>query len=252
MVWALPEDEAALLALAKGYPFEVPGYSYLYQDGNFRALEPADESHFVGRTAVIGHGSNRSPAQMRRKFSYLSGERSALPVCRAWIEDHDVVYSAHITQYGSVAANLQHSPGVTSEVVVNWLTDEQLERMHATELGGENYFYGKLEGIALRLEAGPQETMSEIAVYISTHGCLSREGAPIGLAAVAAEGRSTAALSQIETQHLVRERHRPDHQLDHLILKNIQDPAARRVLVEEMRQTAVPQAVPHFTTLVSP
>lgn len=252
MVWELPSDEVALLELAKGYPFAVPGYSFLYQDGDYRRLDAEDGGVFAGRTAVIGHGSNRSPAQMKRKFEYLSGARSAIPVCRGWIDDHDVVYSAHVTQYGSIAANLQHAPGVASEVVVNWLTDEQLERMHATELGGENYFYGHLESVSLRIEAGPTDRMDKVAVYISTHGCLALEGEPIGLAAVAAEGRTCGTLSQIEVQELVRARHRPDLDLDAHILHHIRDHAARRALVAELKVAAVPQRSPHFTTLISP
>ena len=75
---------------------------------------------------VIAHGSNRSPDQLRRKFDYLSGAASEIPVTRARLRDHDVVYSAHVTQYGSMAANLQYLPGVEVEIFVTWLTPPQL------------------------------------------------------------------------------------------------------------------------------
>ena len=72
----------------------------------------AQAALFADRLPVIGHGSNRSPEQLRRKF----GARAEIPVSRAWLSDYDVVYSAHVTQYGSIAANLQHTPGARAEV----------------------------------------------------------------------------------------------------------------------------------------
>ena len=249
----MPESDDALLDLAKGYPYFAPGHSYLYRDGNHRPLrEAASDGLFEDRLPVIGHGSNRSPDQLRRKFEHLSGADSEIPVTRAWLDGYDVVYSAHITQYGAVAANLQHMPGVSVEVYVTWLTVAQLERMHATELGGENYYYGRLDGIILQVEAGPERVVDAAFVYISTHGCLSLEDEPIGLEAVSANGRPHGALCQDGVQRLVRDRHRPERELDGHILETIRDTPARRDLVTEIRQSAVPQSAPHFTILLEP
>lgn len=207
---------------------------------------------FAGRVAVIGHGSNRSPDQLKRKFEYLSASRSEIPVTRAWLRDHDVVYSAHITQYGAIAANLQHMPGVAAEVYVTWLTAEQLERMHATELGGENYYYGRMDAIHLELELGPEAVLESAHVYISTHGCLELDGKPVGLGAVGALGRPYTALSQHQALSLVRDRHRPDREMDAHILETIRAVEGRKALVAEIRQSAIPQQAPHFTILESP
>ena len=70
MVWKLPEGDEELLALAKGYPYEAPEASYLYRDGEVRGIGGAD---FRGRTPVIGHGSNRAPSQIRRKYGPAAG-----------------------------------------------------------------------------------------------------------------------------------------------------------------------------------
>ena len=246
MPWTLPNDDRELLRLAKSYPFDAPDASYLFRDGAAAPLPagPAAD-HFAGRTPVIAHGSNRAPAQLRRKF----GDGAEIPVSRAWLGDYDVVYSAHLTRYGSVAANLHHSPGVRVEVFVTWLTETQLDRMHETELGSEIYAYGVMERIDLRLEAGPAERIDEAHVYISTRGCLPVDGAPLGLAAVAAEGRPHGARDQDQALALVRDRHRPNHAMDDFILTVIRDADHRKALIAEMGAAAVPTSVPHFRPL---
>ncbi len=250
MPWALPESDDARLALAKSYPFATPGRSYLFRDGEARPLAPgvAEAGLFAGRTPVIGHGSNRAPDQLRRKF----GEDAEIPVSRAWLADYDVVYSAHVTQYGSIAANLRHTPGVQAEVYVNWLSEAQLARMHATELAGENYDYGRLAGIALALEAGPRAGLSEAFVYLSTRGCLPGGAGPLGLAAVASLGRPHEALHQAGAIALVRDRHRPGRDLDAHILETITNAQGRTALIAEMQQNAIPTAAPHFEILKRP
>ncbi len=250
MSWSLPENDAARLALAKSYPFPVPGRSYLFRDGVARPLESGTSraALFAERQPVIGHGSNRSPEQLRRKF----GARVEIPVSHAWLRDYDVVYSAHVTRYGSIAANLQHTPGAVAEVYVTWLTGDQLGRMHETELGGENYYYGRLGGVSLGLEAGPVAALAEVNVYLSTRGCLARDGAPLGLAAVASTGRPHADLDQVGALDLVRRRHRPERELDPHILETIRDPEDRKALVAEMEARALPAEAPHFESLKGP
>ncbi len=250
MSWPLPERDEERLALAKSYPFPTPGGSYLFRAGAAGPLAPgsAQAALFADRLPVIGHGSNRSPEQLRRKF----GARAEIPVSRAWLSDYDVVYSAHVTQYGSIAANLQHTPGARAEVYVNWLTEGQLRRMHETELGGENYYYGRLGGVSLALEAGPAAELSEAHVYLSTRSCLPDGAGPLGLAAVASEGRPHRALRQDQAIALVRDRHRPERGLDEHILATIRFPKDRKSLIAEMQTDAVPAEAPHFEILKRP
>lgn len=243
MPWRLPDSEDGLLALAKGYPFPAPDGSYLFRRGAAEPLAAGDRSDdlYRDRVPVLAHGSNRSPEQLERKF----GETAEIPVTVGWLSGYDVVYSAHITQYGAVASTLHHAPGVRARVSLTWLSPAQLDRMHETE-GPSNYRYGRLQDIALRLEAGPAPAIAHCTVYLSTNGCLERNGAPVGLAAVTAEGRQYEALGQEDALAHVRDRYRPHLDLDDMILRKIRDRALRTALVDEMRAQAVPPAAPHF------
>lgn len=252
MPWQLPRAKEDLLKLAKEYPFAAPESSYLFRNGQTESLaeaEPVDlRKLFDRRTPVIAHGSNRSPAQLFRKYR----DRATIPVTLARLADYDVVYSAHVTQYGAIAANLQYHPGVTCSLYVTWLDARQLERMHETELGGENYHFGIMREVRLELEIGPSEHLSEAWVYLSTRGCLSRKGNPISLAAVPAKGERHQSLHQEEVQHHVLATFRPERELDDLILENIREPEKRHALIEEMKRGAVPARAPHFSIVESP
>jgi hypothetical protein len=241
MPWPLPERDDDLLALAKSYPFAAPDQSYLFRDGRALGLGDVDLS---GRWPVLAHGSNRAPEHLSRKFTDNHGREAEIPVIYAWLADHDVVYSAHVTQYGAVASTLQHSPGCRVNIAVTWLTEAQLARMHETE--GRNYPFGRLLDIELELEAGEQRRLDRVWVYASDHGCLALDDAPVGLAAVAAEGRTHRSLSQEEALTLVRDRHHPQEELDRHILANIADGARRAALIAELRGGAIPATLPHF------
>lgn len=244
-----------MLKLAKGYPYSAKGGSYLFRNDGLRVLpaqaEAPNFSLFEDRVPVIAHGSNRAPDQLQRKFADFPAEETEIPVTRAWLADHDVVYSAHVTQYGSIAANLRSAPGTRVEIYVTWLRSNQLSFMHATELGGENYAYGRLNDIDLAVEDGPQQRLEQAYVYLSRRGCLGHEDAPISLAAVPAEGRRHSALYQEEVLALVRDRHRPDRELDAHILKTIRHHEGRQALVAEMRSTALPDLATQFETLMT-
>ena len=243
MPWPLPEGEAERLALAKSYPFPAPPDSYLFDQGQHVPLTAVggDPALFHDRTPVIAHGSNRSPEQLARKY----GDAARIPVTRGWLADYDVVYSAHITQYGAVASTLQYVPGARARIAVNWLDRAQLQRMHETE-GPSNYRYGEMVGLILDLEAGPATRLDSLWIYMSSNGCLSRDQAPVGLAAVETKTRPHEALSQEAALEHVRERHRSEIGLEEMILRTIADPSYRQALVAEMRAEAVPARAPHF------
>ena len=204
-----------------------------------------DPDRYAGRVPVIAHGSNRAPDQLRRKY----GEAAEIPVSRAWLHDYDVVYSAHVSRYGSIAANLHHAPGVQVEVFVTWLDEPQLIRMHETELGGEVYIYGRMDGITLELEEGPANGLAEAYVYLSRRGCLATAGQPLALAEVAARDRAHVAMAQVQALDLVHGRHGGDAALDDVILRTVRDPAYRRALITAMGDGAVPTSTPHFEEL---
>ena len=242
MPWPLPEAPEDRLALAKGYPFPAPAASFFFVEGEIR---PLDEADFVGRRPVLAHGSNRAPDQLARKFGHLSGKDGAVPVSQAWLRDYDVVYAAHITRYGAVSSTLQNAPGCEAALAVTWLTEVQLRRMHETE-GVGGYAYGDFESVALELEEGPAAQLDEVALYLGRHGCLAIDGAAVGLAAVPSRNRQNRELRQEEVQAWLCERHRPDQDLDAMILHHIADPEARQRLARSLQAEALAPATPHF------
>ncbi|MEO3428371.1 hypothetical protein AAFN88_05900 [Pelagibius sp. CAU 1746] len=248
MPWALPDSDDALLRLAKGYPYAAPDGSYLYREGESAGLHgPLDPALTAGRVPVIAHGSNRAPEQIHRKFGHLTGAASEIPVTRAWLAGHDVVYSAHMTRYGSISATLHEAPGTRVQVYVTWLTEAQLPRMHETEIGAGNYAYGRLGGVDLAVEGGPR--LSEAFAYLSVHGCLAdpeQPAAPLALAAVPAERRVHRHLDQEAALAVLHAAHHPEDDLDAMILANIKNVAQRRRLVEALQHSAVPWSVPGF------
>ena len=252
MPWNLPESDDALLRLAKGYPYAAPAGSYLYCDGETLPLTGAlDPGLMAGRVPVVAHGSNRAPEQLHRKFGHLAGAASEIPVTRAWLADHDVVYSAHMTRYGSISATLHEAPGTRVQIYITWLTEAQLPRMHETEIGLGNYGYGRMAGLALQIEGGP--LLSEAFAYLSVHGCLAdpeKIDAPLALSAVPAEGRVHRAVDQEAALSVLHAAHHPGDALDAMILANIKNTEQRRRLVEALQQSAVPWSVPGFELIV--
>jgi hypothetical protein len=255
--WALPETDDALLRLAKGYPYAAPVGSYFYRDGNSEALTAEAAGAAVEaalkarRIPVIAHGSNRAPEQLHRKFGHLSGADSEIPVTRAWLVDHDVVYSAHMTRYGSISSTLHEAPGTRVQIYVSWLSEAQLPRMHETEIGAGNYGYGRMTDIELTVEGGP--VLREAFAYLSVHGCLADPGqaaAPLALAAVPAERRLHREVDQEGALGVLRAGHHPEDALDAMILANIRNVEQRRRLIEALQHAAVPWSVPGFELLL--
>jgi len=250
--WALPESDEALLRLAKGYPYAAPGGSYLYRDGTSTPLSgPLDPGLTAGRVPVVAHGSNRAPEQLHRKFGHLQGAASEIPVTRAWLAGHDVVYSAHMTRYGSISATLHEAPGTRVQIYITWLTDAQLPRMHETEIGLGNYGYGRMGGLDLQIENGPQ--LTEAFAYLSVHGCLAdpeKADAPLALSAVPASARVHRAVDQETALAVLHARHHPGDVLDAMILANIKNTQQRRRLIEALQHNAVPWSVPGFELIV--
>ena len=225
-------DAGDRLNIAKSYPYSVPRRSYLFVDGVQRPPSPAPGA---GRTPVIACGSNRSPAQLARKFrSWPQG--TEIPVTLARLADHDVVYSAHFSRYGAMPATLLPAPGVRAEVAITWLTAPQLERMHQTE-GAENYRFVRLDGIDLETADGSRLAVAH--VYWSRRGALRHNGAAVPLAAIDAAGRDVAPLDQEAALTLARDRLAPDAPLDDFILQNIACPVTRAQRTARLRRDAI-------------
>ena len=231
---------------AISYPYRIPKQSFVLRDGNDYPLSTADPlSILERRTAVLAVGSNQSPEQLARKFT--DNRWGEIPVIRSRIRNFDSVYSAHIASYGSVAATLQHAPGVELTLFVTWLTPPQLQRMHETEIANKNYVYGCLDGVQVTCEFGPN--LKSAHIYSSSHGALSFKNSPIPLAEIPAKNRRWNAMSQIEVQNHIRRRLAPKKDLTTFIQEAVDDPLVRRERTNSLRQDTRPFSYPNFREL---
>lgn len=218
-----------VLARATGYPYDITETSFTLIEGE---AQPFDPTLTRGRTPVVGYGSNQSPEQLRRKYG---DNRSPIPVQRGWLDDHDVVYSAHFASYGSLPAALRHAPGTRVAVAVNWLDDAQLAVMHPTEQ--QNYHYARLTRISLRLDGGA--LLNVASAYLSFRGHVGRAGVPLALAEVRAENRTLPALAQSEALALMRDHMAPEQSLAEFVRAHVDDADLRGRRVAALLDLAV-------------
>jgi hypothetical protein len=224
-----------VVAHALAYPFGVPSGSYVLEDGR---PVPLNGSGAVAgdREAVLAFGANASPAALAIKL----GDRAvaaSVPVVAAKLHDFDVVHSAHVSPYGSIPGTLQHSPGAVASVHVVHLRPDELAAVHRSE---PNYDFGRLRDVDLRLEAGGR--LDAVHAYLSRHGCLRLDGAPVGVAAIAVAGRAWPALDQPAMLTAARDALAPGEPLEEFVLAQATDPevAAERTAV--LRRDAAPFA----------
>ena len=244
--WEHSDRDEDRLARAFGYPYLIPDASYLVADGDWAALDVRDADHHrTGRTPVLAVGSNQSPEQILRKFQGPDWPPIACEKCA--LSGFDTVFSAHITSYGSIAAALHPSADTTVNLFVNWLDDAQLEAMHPTELGHENYVFARLYDIELKIDNGP--ALSEVFFYRGNVGAYAPDGDPIPLAEVHAEDRQWAAMGQREVQTHINQATASDAGLHDFVLSSIADADARHHRRTQMEQTAHPFEHPHEVIL---
>jgi hypothetical protein len=245
---------------ATAYPYLVPPHSYLFDNEQAEPLPLPADLDFGNRTPVLAIGSNRSPYQLARKYARTGSRRHRIPVTRAWLADHDVVFATHMSGYGAIPANLMFVPGMRVRLAVTWLDPEELETMHATEIKGQspNYCYARLDNIRLDLDQpGPEglRRLESVTAYVSPYGFMAHEGQPLGLAAIEAEGRPHRTTTMIEALELLRRRAGHDQALEEFIRAAVDDgaPAASRQMRDRLkgllRETALPFAHPRVTIL---
>jgi hypothetical protein len=236
-------SQAERLSRAKGYPYPIPDTSYIVDASGWRLLpENCLSSYFSGRVPVLALGSNRSPDQLMRKYS--SKFISPILVTLGWLYDFDVVYSAHITSYGSVPATLQYAPGVKVAVSITWLNPLQLVRMHETESVGISYDFGRLSNVRVVLQRG--ELLTEAFVYISRLGNLVQDGDPLAMREAAAMGRRWPALGQEGILNFICEKLSPNQNLDSFVFAHLNSAETRHARTALLSQSASPFAYSGF------
>lgn len=158
-----PRGSAAEIAFQ--YPFAVPEHSFI-TDGvevrqlpdslaNFTAeadalLEVAGVPKLAARVPVIAYGANVNPSRFHDKmasYGQSPGDEQlqVAPMLRVQVPDTEVVWHGKPAQAGSVFAELyraEDSKGESAECMVQFLTNEQIAMLHATE--GVTYHFTPL------------------------------------------------------------------------------------------------------------
>lgn len=232
------------LERALSYPYEAPAHSYLFRDGEAVAAAIGARER-EGRIPVLACGSNRAPAQLKRKFAGMAG--AVIAAERVFLADFDSVYAAHISGYGSIAATLQHCPGARVELFITWLPEALMPRMHATEGRGTFYDYVRLDGIALESEGG--DHFGHAYAYAFRGGCLNLGGSPAALAAVPAAGRRFPALTEAEAQAAAQAKLGERGPLEAFVLGAVHDQAVRLAREARLCADAIEFAWPRTTVI---
>jgi hypothetical protein len=228
-----PLTAADILARAVAYPYPAPLRSFVQVGERTHDLTEAPD--LVGRRPLLAYGANASPAVLAPKLRALRSE--PLPVLRAELAGFDVVYSAHISPYGSVPSTLQRSPGTTTPVYVAYPTESQEELLTATE---PNYELQQLAGFEVRTEEG--EELSFLDAFVSRHGCLAIDGGEVALAAIEADGRRFPSLGEVEVLERVRHVLAPELELERFVESSL-DPGLATARTAVLRGNAIPLAL---------
>jgi hypothetical protein len=207
-------DEAdEVLSRALGYPYEAPRRSFALVGG--RTVDPGSVDLGPSpREPLLAYGSNASPDVLERK---LGGLGEPVLAERASLSGFDVVYSAHISPYGSVPATLAPSAGTEVDVFVLRLTPAQSHAIEATE---QNYELSEADGLP---------------AYLSRNGCLRLDGSPVALRAVGARNRRLPELGQRQVLERVRALLAPEESLERFVRDSASDPALARRRSEMLR-----------------
>ncbi len=232
----MTSDPALIRAL--GYPYPAPPDDFIWHAGEARTFD--DRISLADRVPVLAVGSNRAPEQLRRKF----GDDATVPVTIVRLRDHDVVYSAHMASYGSIAATLAPSPGTLVTVSLTWLTPAQLERMHETESLGVNYDYGLAESLPIDIGAG--RPVCPIGCYLGRRGAFAPDGTPVRLAEVSAREQVFNSSTQPEILAKIHSSFAGGEAFEPWLLSLIGDREARAVLTARLADKAVPIRLPAF------
>ncbi len=194
--------------------------------------------------AVIGYGSNPSPAQLARKFRGNSFAGNAVfPVMKGRLRDYDVVWTPVFVAYGAMPATIIRSPGTEVEVWVTWLDADEIKRMNSSEGTGGLYAFGTLRGVDLDID-GP--AAQDPRVYVSCFGALTIDGIIFSVAAIPATGRITKPIdAPTALRRVLPELEWPGTVFE-LLRANVTDRALRNAHTEKIRDLGAPVADGNF------
>jgi hypothetical protein len=226
-VYDVDGEPDAIVERALAYPFAPPEDSYVLDGREPRPVRDGDLAN--DRHPVLAYGSNSSTRALLRKFA---GDLN-LPVLKGELAGFDVVYSSHLSAYGSVPVTLHQAPGTRIQTFVTLVTDEQLVRLAETEF---NYAIHRLDGC--RFSGAEIEVEAPIA-FVSRHGALGIEGEPVRL----------VDREQRDMLDRVRAHLAPDEPLTDFIVRNVRDPERAVAFTARLKQRKLPFEHPATTVL---
>jgi hypothetical protein len=195
--------DAGAVAQAFGYPWARPTGSYLLSEGaiaTLAAMGRAERERTIarfaspagGRLPALAIGSNAAPETLERKFShFVAATDRAVLALTGHLHDFDIGVAAQPTMYGSMPATPFPSPGTAVAATLLWLTPAQFTQLAWSEI---TYRLGRLRA---RFEIDESATaVDEVLVFASRFGSFCPDGEPVALAAVPADARTAAELSQ--------------------------------------------------------
>lgn len=179
------------------YPFARPEGSFM-TDGEAVATLSSDYPTFCAeaddilrsramptlaeRIPVVAYGANVSPAKFREKMNKygdvaIQPELQTVPMLAVDIPDQQVVWHGKPSQAGSVFSELykgEDTEGESAAAAVQFLTNEQLALMHATE--GVTYH---LAPVDVRTTDGT--TLHAVAYVAGASSMLTKDGKPVSM-----------------------------------------------------------------------
>lgn len=123
---------------------------------------------------LLAYGANGSPGRLATK---LPG--AAVAALAATLHGWAVVHSRHVSPYGQVPATLVRAPGACAAVHVLLVAGAARAALDATE---PNYDRVTLTGLELEVERIGR--LDRADAYVSKHGPLLVDGAPVALGAL--------------------------------------------------------------------
>ncbi len=217
---------------AISYPYFAPNYSFSFYKGEFIKGICYDLNN---RIPILSVGSNRSPYQLKRKFS-LNQDICVTP---ATLYDSDVVYAASLSSYASIPATQWPSKGTEVDLNVLWLNEEQLEIMHLSEALGVAYNFVKLKLDTVKIKDFKYK--KHIYGYISISGIFPfNDYKPKRLSAIKAKNITLKSLSEKKALlYLIYSLGIEENKLSEWIYKVINNKTYRISLHEELKLKAI-------------
>lgn len=226
-IYDIDAEHDTIVERALAYPYTPPPDSYVLDGREPRPVRDGDVRDDLH--PLLAYGSNSSTRALLRKFAGALH----LPVLRGDLEGFDVVYSSHLSAYGSLPVTIHPAPSTRIRTFVTLVTDDQLVRLAETEF---NYALHRLDGARFH---GPEIDVKGPIAFVSRHGAFGLEDEPIR-----GVDRSQHQMLERVRMHLA-----PDEPLPDFIVRNVRDPERAVAFTAELKKRKLPFDCPDATVL---